>query len=430
MSSYDTALATDPEVADLIRQELNRQQTTLQLIASENFTSRRRAGRLGLGAHEQVLRGLPGPPLLRRQPHHRRGRGPGPLPGHGISSAPSTPTCSRTPGPTPTSPPTRRSLEPGATILAMRLDHGGHLTHGSPASIASKFWRFVSYGVTPDRSDESNPGEVIDFDQVAAPGQDASSPRSSSPARPPTPASSTPGPSGRSRTRSGRSSCSTPPTRPASSPAASTRARWAWPTSSPSPPTRRCAARAAGPSCAGRTWPRRSTARCSRGSRAARSSTSSRPRRSPSPRRRRPEFRDVRRAGRRERRRRWPTRWPGRGSAWSRAAPTTTCCSSTCGPSTPSSPARRPRRCWTGPASPATATPSPTTRARPSSRRACASGRRPRRRRAWGPPRCRSSPISSCARSRPAPTRTRSLRCAPRSPRCAPPSRPIPTSSD
>ena len=39
MSSYETALAADPEVAHLIGQELNRQQTTLQLIASENFTS-------------------------------------------------------------------------------------------------------------------------------------------------------------------------------------------------------------------------------------------------------------------------------------------------------------------------------------------------------------------------------------------------------
>ena len=39
MSSYETALAADPEVAHLIGEELNRQQTTLQLIASENFTS-------------------------------------------------------------------------------------------------------------------------------------------------------------------------------------------------------------------------------------------------------------------------------------------------------------------------------------------------------------------------------------------------------
>jgi glycine hydroxymethyltransferase len=60
-------------------------------------------------------------------------------------------------------------LEPGATVLAMRLDHGGHLTHGSPASIVSKFWRFVSYGVTPENQNDpdSGPGEVIDFDQVA-----------------------------------------------------------------------------------------------------------------------------------------------------------------------------------------------------------------------------------------------------------------------
>jgi glycine hydroxymethyltransferase len=41
------------------------------------------------------------------------------------------------------------------------------LTHGSPASIVSKFWRFVFYGVTPQSADQSLPGEVIDFDQVA-----------------------------------------------------------------------------------------------------------------------------------------------------------------------------------------------------------------------------------------------------------------------
>jgi glycine hydroxymethyltransferase len=58
-------------------------------------------------------------------------------------------------------------LEPGDTILAMRLDHGGHLTHGSPASITSKVWRFVSYGVSSATDDPEKPGEVIDFDQVA-----------------------------------------------------------------------------------------------------------------------------------------------------------------------------------------------------------------------------------------------------------------------
>jgi glycine hydroxymethyltransferase len=49
----------------------------------------------------------------------------------------------------------------------MRLDHGGHLTHGSPASITSKIWNFVSYGVSPATDDPDKPGEIIDFDQVA-----------------------------------------------------------------------------------------------------------------------------------------------------------------------------------------------------------------------------------------------------------------------
>ena len=49
----------------------------------------------------------------------------------------------------------------------MRLDHGGHLTHGSPASITSKVWNFVSYGVSAATDDADKPGEIIDFDQVA-----------------------------------------------------------------------------------------------------------------------------------------------------------------------------------------------------------------------------------------------------------------------
>lgn len=57
-------------------------------------------------------------------------------------------------------------LEAGDTILAMRLDQGGHLTHGSPASMTSKVWNFVSYGVTPRSDDPDAPGELIDFDNV------------------------------------------------------------------------------------------------------------------------------------------------------------------------------------------------------------------------------------------------------------------------
>ena len=55
-------------------------------------------------------------------------------------------------------------VEPGDTILAMRLDQGGHLTHGSPVSITGKLYHFVAYGVTPAAADGS--GERIDLDMV------------------------------------------------------------------------------------------------------------------------------------------------------------------------------------------------------------------------------------------------------------------------
>ena len=60
MSSYETALAADPEVAGLIGQELNRQQTTLQLIASENFTSTAVLAATGSVLTNKYSEGYPG----------------------------------------------------------------------------------------------------------------------------------------------------------------------------------------------------------------------------------------------------------------------------------------------------------------------------------------------------------------------------------
>ena len=51
-------------------------------------------------------------------------------------------------------------LEPGDTVLGMSLDHGGHLTHGSPVNISGRYFNFVSYGLTP--SDER-----INIEQIA-----------------------------------------------------------------------------------------------------------------------------------------------------------------------------------------------------------------------------------------------------------------------
>ena len=84
---------------------------------------------------------------------------------------------------------------PGDTVLGLRLDHGGHLTHGLPVNFSGKLYHFVGYGV--DRETE-----YIDMDEVA-PRSPTSTGRSSSwPAAPPTRARSTAAPSARSPTRS------------------------------------------------------------------------------------------------------------------------------------------------------------------------------------------------------------------------------------
>jgi len=49
--------------------------------------------------------------------------------------------------------------EPGDTVLAMNLDHGGHLTHGSPANFSGKYYNIVSYGVSADTN-------LIDYDEI------------------------------------------------------------------------------------------------------------------------------------------------------------------------------------------------------------------------------------------------------------------------
>jgi glycine hydroxymethyltransferase len=166
MSTYDSALASDPEVAGLIHQELERQQTTLQLIASENFTSPAVLAASGSVLTNKYSEGYPGKryyggnQVIDEVENLARDRATALF---GAEHANVQPHA----GANANLAVYQALLEPAATVLAMRLDHGGHLTHGSPASITSKVWRFVSYGVTPARDDDGEPGEVIDFDQVA-----------------------------------------------------------------------------------------------------------------------------------------------------------------------------------------------------------------------------------------------------------------------
>ena len=158
-------LADDPEVAALVEAELARQQRTLQLIASENFTSPAVLEATGTVLTNKYSEGDP----------HRRYYGGNRVIDEvedlsrdrltalfGAEHANVQPHA----GAAANLAVYQALLEPGDTVLAMRLDHGGHLTHGSPASITSKIWRFVAYGVTPRDADGPGTGELIDFDQV------------------------------------------------------------------------------------------------------------------------------------------------------------------------------------------------------------------------------------------------------------------------
>ena len=164
-SPFDAWITDDEEVKSLLGQEWNRQTATLQLIASENFTSPAVLAATGSVLTNKYSEGYPGrryyggnqiidevEDLARRRCTEL----------FGADHANVQPHC----GANANVAVYQALLEPGDTVLAMRLDQGGHLTHGSPVSITSKYWHFVSYGVTPRSDDPDRIGEVIDFDNV------------------------------------------------------------------------------------------------------------------------------------------------------------------------------------------------------------------------------------------------------------------------
>lgn len=161
----DKWLTGDPEVAQLISEETRRQRTTLQLIASENFTSPAVMAASGSSLTNKYSEGYPGrryyggnqvidqvEDLARERLKALFGAEHANVQPHSGANANLAAYMA--------------VLDPGDTILAMRLDQGGHLTHGSPASLTSKIYRFVSYGLTPRNDDPESLGEMIDLDQL------------------------------------------------------------------------------------------------------------------------------------------------------------------------------------------------------------------------------------------------------------------------
>ncbi len=149
---------TDPQIAAIVRRETRRQALSLELIASENFVSEAVLEAVGSSLTNKYAEGYPG----------RRYYG-----GCGVVDEAEQLAIDRAKqlfgadhvnvqphsGSQANAAVYQAVLELGDTILAMNLDHGGHLTHGSPVNFSGKHYRVIPYGVR--REDER-----IDYDQL------------------------------------------------------------------------------------------------------------------------------------------------------------------------------------------------------------------------------------------------------------------------
>ncbi|MCS7173760.1 MAG: serine hydroxymethyltransferase [Armatimonadetes bacterium] len=150
---------SDPEVADAILQDLNRQRLQLNLIASENYASRAVLEAQGSVLTNKYAEGYPGRryyggcTYVDRVEQMARERAKLLFGAEHTNVQPHSGTQANFAA-------YFAVLRPGDRILAMDLAHGGHLTHGSPVNFSGRLFHIVPYGVDPRT-------ERIDYDQIA-----------------------------------------------------------------------------------------------------------------------------------------------------------------------------------------------------------------------------------------------------------------------
>jgi glycine hydroxymethyltransferase len=154
----NTLKQNDPEIFSAIQSEINRQNTKLELIASENFVSKDVLQALGTVLTNKYAEGYPGKRyyggcefvdvaenLARDRAKQLFGAVYANVQPHSGSQANMGVYFT--------------FLKPGATVLGMNLSHGGHLTHGSPVNFSGQLYKFVAYGVSKDTG-------YIDYNEV------------------------------------------------------------------------------------------------------------------------------------------------------------------------------------------------------------------------------------------------------------------------
>ncbi|MBP1657869.1 MAG: Glycine hydroxymethyltransferase [Bacteroidetes bacterium] len=148
----------DPEVGSAVRNEVHRQNTKLELIASENFVSMAVLEAVGSPLTNKYAEGYPGKryyggceyvdvveDLARDRVKELFGAEYANVQPHSGSQANMAVYFT--------------FVKPGDTLMGMNLSHGGHLTHGSPVNFSGQFYRFVPYGVNRETG-------TIDFNEV------------------------------------------------------------------------------------------------------------------------------------------------------------------------------------------------------------------------------------------------------------------------
>ncbi len=157
MFSFDNVESYDPEVASAMQQELERQRTHIELIASENLVSKAVMAAMGSHLTNKYAEGYPGKryyggceyvdiveTLAIERAKKLFGCDYANVQPHSGAQANLAAFFAM--------------VEPGDTVMGMNLAHGGHLTHGSPVNISGKYFNIVPYGITDDG--------YIDYDEV------------------------------------------------------------------------------------------------------------------------------------------------------------------------------------------------------------------------------------------------------------------------
>lgn len=155
---FDALRRDDPEIADVLIGELARQRGGLQLIASENFTSPAVLAALGSTLTNKYAEGYPGQRYyggcaqVDRAEELAVDRAKELFGAEHANVQPHSGTSANMAA-------YAALVQPGDTVLAMDLPHGGHLTHGSKVNFSGKWFRTVGYHVRADT-------ELIDYDEV------------------------------------------------------------------------------------------------------------------------------------------------------------------------------------------------------------------------------------------------------------------------